>query len=66
MRPTSSASGSWSPWRRHRLFVIALFLISPICGYALAEDRGLLLGLAVGVIGSAWLLWSRHERESER
>ena len=55
----------WRPWKQHWLFVIALFVLGPACGYALAADRGLLFGLAISVFASAWLLWSRHEREVE-
>ena len=56
-------SNFWQPWKRHWLFVIGLFALGPACGYLLAEDRGLLFGLAISVFASAWLLWSRHERE---
>lgn len=55
----------WRPWRRHWLFVGALFVLGPACGYWLAADRGLLFGLGVSVFASAWLLWSQHEREVE-
>ena len=58
-----TCSNLWQPWKRHWLFVIGLFALSPACGYALAADRGLLLGLAIAVFASAWLLWSQHERE---
>ena len=56
-------SNLWQPWKRHWLFIIGLFALGPACGYVLAGDRGLLFGLAIGVFASAWLLWSRHERE---
>lgn len=52
-----------SPWRQHWLFIMGLFLLGPACGYVLATDRGLLFGLVVAVFASAWLMWSRHERE---
>lgn len=58
-------SNFWRPWKKHWLFVIGLFILGPTCGYALAADRGLLFGLAISVFASAWLLWSRHEREVE-
>ena len=58
-------SAFWQPWKRHWLFVLGLFTLGPACGYALAADRGLLFGLAIGVFASAWLLWSQHEREVE-
>lgn len=61
-----ASSRFWRPWRRHWLFVPTLFVFGPACGYALAADRGLLLGLAVGLFASVWLIWSRHERESGR
>ena len=53
----------WKPWKRHWRFIIGLFVLGPACGYLLASDRGLLLGLAIAVFASAWLLWSQHERE---
>lgn len=56
-------SNLWQPWKRHWLFIIGLFTLGPACGYVLAGDRGLLFGLVIGVLASAWLLWSRHERE---
>jgi hypothetical protein len=59
-------SNFWRPWKRHWLFITTLFVLGPGCGYVLAADRGLLLGLAVSVLASAWLLWSRYEREIER
>lgn len=62
MRPASS--DFWRPWKRHWLFVVLLFALAPACGYAAATDRGLLFGFAVSVFASAWLLWSRHERET--
>ena len=58
-------SNFWQPWKRHWMFILGLFVLGPACGYLLAEDpdRGLLFGLAISVFASAWLLWSRHERE---
>ncbi len=60
-----TTSNLWQPWKRHWLFIAGLFTLGPACGYALAADRGLLFGLAIGVFASAWLLWSQHEREVE-
>ena len=64
MLPTSASF--WRPWKRHWLFVTALFVLGPSCGYVVSGDRGLLFGLAISVFASVWLLWSRHEREVER
>ena len=60
-----TSSDPWSPWKQHWLFILGLFTLGPACGYVLATDRGLLLGLVIGVLASAWLMWSRHEREVE-
>ena len=62
---TRTRSNFWQPWKQHWLFVLGLFVLGPTSGYLLADDhdRGLLFGLAISVFASAWLLWSRRERE---
>lgn len=60
---SQKSSRFWRPWKQHWLFVPALFVLGPACGYLLSGDRGLLFALGVSVFASGWLLWSRRERE---
>ncbi len=62
-RPSSETGRSrpvvkhWAALRKHWLFSVLVVLLSPLLGFLAAGDRGLMLGLAVGVLSGLWIWW---------
>ncbi len=54
--------GFWDPWKQHWLFLMWLFVLSPLTGFVISDDHSVLFGAAIAVLASGWLLWSAWER----